>query len=96
MTEPKTAQADTGNAGGDGLDAASQAAVDAFVEALWLEDGLADNSLQAYRRDLTQYLRWLQQAFPGCPWMLPPRNTCRPIWHTVWICAARPRRPTAA
>ncbi|MBP7351707.1 MAG: site-specific tyrosine recombinase XerD [Comamonas sp.] len=65
MTEAKTAQADTGNPGGDGLDAASQAAVDAFVEALWLEDGLADNSLQAYRRDLTQYLRWLQQAFPG-------------------------------
>ena len=47
------------------LDATSQAAVDGFVETLWLEDGLADNSLQAYRRDLTQYLRWLQQAYPG-------------------------------
>lgn len=47
------------------LSEASQAAIDAFIEALWLEDGLADNSLQAYRRDLTQYLRWLQQAHAG-------------------------------
>ena len=47
------------------LDATSQAAIDGFVETLWLEDGLADNSLQAYRRDLTQYLRWLQAEHPG-------------------------------
>lgn len=47
------------------LDAASQAAIDAFVQALWLEDGLADNSLQAYRRDLTQYVRWLQATHAG-------------------------------
>lgn len=47
------------------LDAASASAIDAFVETLWLEDGLADNSLQAYRRDLQQYVRWLQEAYPG-------------------------------
>lgn len=33
--------------------------VDAFVDALWLEHGLARNSLAAYRRDLTQYAQWL-------------------------------------
>ncbi len=43
--------------------AASQAAVDAFVDALWLEDGLAPLSLAAYRRDLTLYAAWLAQ--PG-------------------------------
>ncbi|HRO60201.1 MAG TPA: site-specific tyrosine recombinase XerD [Burkholderiaceae bacterium] len=35
-----------------------------FCEALWLEDGLARNTLDAYRRDLLLYARWLaaQQA----------------------------------
>ena len=47
------------------IDEHSQQAVDGFIEALWLEDGLADNSLQAYRRDLMQYLRWLHVEHPG-------------------------------
>jgi integrase/recombinase XerD len=34
--------------------------IDRFIDALWLEDGLAPNSLAAYRRDLTLYARWLQ------------------------------------
>jgi len=38
---------------------ASQQSIDAFVEALWLEDGLASNSLQAYRRDLNLLAQWL-------------------------------------
>ena len=37
----------------------SQVAIDRFVDALWLEDGLAPLSLAAYRRDLTLYARWL-------------------------------------
>lgn len=37
----------------------SLAAIDRFVAALWIEDGLADNSAAAYRRDLTLYARWL-------------------------------------
>jgi len=40
---------------------ASQAAIDAFVDALWLEDGLAANSLAAYRRDLTLLASWLHE-----------------------------------
>ncbi len=35
-------------------------AVDAFMDALWLEDGLAANTLAAYRRDLTHYALWLR------------------------------------
>ncbi len=35
------------------------ASIDAFVDALWLEEGLARNTLTAYRRDLTLYARWL-------------------------------------
>lgn len=36
------------------------ASIDAFIDALWLEEGLARNTLTAYRRDLTLYARWLQ------------------------------------
>jgi integrase/recombinase XerD len=37
----------------------SHNAIDAFVEALYLEDGLSRNTLAAYRRDLTLYAQWL-------------------------------------
>lgn len=30
-----------------------------FMNALWLEEGLSQNTLSAYRRDLTQFLLWL-------------------------------------
>jgi integrase/recombinase XerD len=33
--------------------------VDAFIDALWLEEGLSKNTLAAYRRDLTLYAAWL-------------------------------------
>ena len=36
-------------------------AVDAFCDALWLEDGLSRNTLAAYRRDLKLYAEWLAQ-----------------------------------
>lgn len=42
------------------MHADSQVAVDAFVDALWLEDGLAANTLAAYRRDLALLAQWLQ------------------------------------
>ena len=38
---------------------ASGESIDRFVEALWLEDGLAANTLAAYRRDLQLYASWL-------------------------------------
>jgi integrase/recombinase XerD len=41
------------------FEAALQAAVDGFCDALWLESGLAKNTLAAYRRDLVLYGRWL-------------------------------------
>jgi integrase/recombinase XerD len=36
--------------------------VDTFINALWLEEGLAKNTLEAYRRDLNLYANWLQHA----------------------------------
>ena len=38
---------------------ASLEAIDRFGDALWIEDGLAANTLAAYRRDLTLYAQWL-------------------------------------
>ena len=40
----------------------SQASIDTFIDALWLEDGLSKNTLEAYRRDLTLYAVWLQEG----------------------------------
>ncbi|MYN09635.1 site-specific tyrosine recombinase XerD [Pseudoduganella aquatica] len=40
------------------------ALIDEFCDALWLEDGLAKNSLDAYRRDLRLFARWLEVARP--------------------------------
>lgn len=37
----------------------SQPVIDRFLEALWIEDGLAANTLGAYRRDLDLYAAWL-------------------------------------
>jgi len=33
--------------------------IDAFIDALWLEEGLSKNTLAAYRRDLSLYAQWL-------------------------------------
>jgi len=38
----------------------NSALVDEFCDALWLEDGLATNTLEAYRRDLSQFAIWLE------------------------------------
>jgi integrase/recombinase XerD len=40
--------------------------IDDFCDALWLEHGLARNSLDAYRRDLRLFARWLEVKRPAC------------------------------
>ena len=40
----------------------SDALIDRFCDHLWLEDGLAANTLAAYRRDLAAFAAWLRQA----------------------------------
>ena len=39
----------------------SKQMIDAFCDALWLEDGLARNTLDSYRRDLQQFADWLEK-----------------------------------
>ena len=33
--------------------------IERYIDALWMEKGLSDNTLSAYRRDLRQYHEWL-------------------------------------
>ncbi|TFV90891.1 site-specific tyrosine recombinase XerD [Oxalobacteraceae bacterium OM1] len=42
-------------------DAPGQAEIDEFCDTLWLEDGLAKNTLAAYRRDMALFAAWLQE-----------------------------------
>jgi integrase/recombinase XerD len=41
------------------MQAASGQAIDDFIDALWLEEGLSKNTLSAYRRDLALLADWL-------------------------------------
>ena len=38
----------------------SASAIDDFIDALWLEEGLSKNTLTAYRRDLLLFAEWLR------------------------------------
>lgn len=42
-----------------GISTKSQEAIERFCDACWLEDGLSQNSLSAYRRDLLLFAQWL-------------------------------------
>jgi integrase/recombinase XerD len=42
------------------MKASSLQLIDEFCDALWLEDGLARNTLDSYRRDLRQFAGWLE------------------------------------
>lgn len=40
----------------------STALLDEFSDTLWLEDGLARNTIESYRRDLAQFAAWLEKS----------------------------------
>ena len=42
------------------------ALIDSFCDSLWLEQGLAKNSIEAYRRDMRLFARWLEVTQPDC------------------------------
>ncbi len=47
------------------MKAADKALIDEFLDALWLADGLAQNTLAAYRSDLTLFADWLAERAVG-------------------------------
>ena len=36
--------------------------IERFLDAMWMERGLSDNTLRAYRNDLTKFSRWLHEC----------------------------------
>jgi len=47
------------------MNAANAALLDEFCDTVWLEDGLAKNTLEAYRRDLRQFAVWTESQGRG-------------------------------
>ncbi|MFO8023972.1 site-specific tyrosine recombinase XerD [Thiohalophilus sp.] len=43
----------------------SQVLIEQFLDALWMERGLSENTLSAYRSDLSQFGHWLDQQGRG-------------------------------
>ena len=64
--------------------------IDAFCDALWLEHGLAKNSLEAYRRDLRLFAEWL--AARGAP----PLDAADEPELTAYVAARGDGRATSA
>src|SRR5690349_13558205 len=44
------------------LSEANSRLLDRFADGLWLNDGLARNTLESYRRDLAQFAAWLEES----------------------------------
>ena len=42
-----------------------QARIEAFLDAMWMEHGLAQNTLSAYRADLQKFSHWLNHCGRG-------------------------------
>ncbi|MCE9634008.1 MAG: site-specific tyrosine recombinase XerD [Methylophilales bacterium] len=49
------------------MNEANQAILDEFNNRIWLEEGLARNTLESYRRDLTQFAVWLEKRATDLP-----------------------------
>ena len=72
----------------------SAAAIDRFCDAIWIEEGLAANTLAAYRRDLTLLAPgWRGSADDRSS--TPARATCVPMRSPATTAARRPA-PTGA
>ncbi|MGV6806969.1 MAG: site-specific tyrosine recombinase XerD [bacterium] len=44
------------------MSASHQSILDRYLDAVWVEKGLSDNTLGAYRRDLTAWTHWLEKS----------------------------------
>jgi integrase/recombinase XerD len=61
-----------------------------FSDGLWLNDGLARNTLESYRRDLAQFAAWLREA---CGKGLLDAAAADLQRHLAWQVEARKARP---
>jgi integrase/recombinase XerD len=72
------------------LSEANTKVLDRFADGLWLSDGLARNTLESYRRDVSQFALWLDEA-RGKPLLeAAPSDLTR---HLAWQIEAKRAKP---
>lgn len=71
-----------------------QALIDRFIEVLWLEDGLAEKTREAYASDLQQFARWLSER-PGRSGLAGASRVDLLAWFAAGLAAGR-KTSTAA
>ena len=64
--------------------------LDRFSDALWLEDGLARNTIESYRRDVSQLAQWLEEAHGKTLMEAASADLQR---HLAWQIEARHAKP---
>ena len=67
-----------------------RALLDRFSDGLWLNDGLAPNTLDGYRRDLAQFAAWLREAQGKAMLEAGPEDLQR---HLAWQVEAKRAKP---
>jgi len=67
-----------------------QALLDRFSDGLWLNDGLARNTLESYRRDVAQFARWLRDAQDKGLLEAAPADLLR---HLAWQVETKHAKP---
>jgi len=72
------------------LSEANTRVLDRFADGLWLADGLARNTLEAYRRDIAQFARWLETARGKAAVEADPADLQR---HLAWQVESRHAKP---
>jgi len=72
------------------LSEANARVLDRFADGLWLADGLARNTLEAYRRDIAQFARWLEDARGKAAVEADPADLQR---HLAWQVESRHAKP---
>jgi integrase/recombinase XerD len=64
--------------------------LDRFADGLWLNDGLARNTLESYRRDVRQFAEWLHRDAGTTLLEAVPADLQR---HLAWQVSERRRKP---
>jgi integrase/recombinase XerD len=72
------------------LSEADTRVVERFADTLWLNDGLARNTLESYRRDVTQFAAWLDAAGGKALLEAAPADIQR---HLAWRMETKRAKP---
>ena len=72
------------------LSDANAKVLDRFADGLWLNDGLARNTLESYRRDIAQFAAWLQDAGSKSVLEAAPADLQR---HLAWQVERKRAKP---